>query len=126
MKKELTINELVNELKSLYIKSHEALFVNNDYKTCNKFVKKYIKIEEQLVLSQNGIQLMSSLLDDDNEIVRYYIAGALISIYPEKCIKILKKIEKGKTFLAVEVKYVLANYEQNNNYIQKFLEENHK
>lgn len=122
MKKELSIIELVENLKDLYIKSYEALFINNDYKTSNKYVKQYVKIEEQLVSSPDGIQTMSILLDDKNEIVRYYASSALISLYPKKCIKILKEIEKGNSFLSIQVKYVLANYDQNNNYIQKFLE----
>lgn len=124
MKNKLNIEELIDKLKYLYIKSYETLFNNNDYKTSNKLVKQYVQIEKQLVISSNGIKSMSSLLDDKNEIVRYYAAAALISILPKKCIRILKDIEKGDSFLAMEVKYVLSNYAQNNNYIQKYLLEN--
>ena len=124
MENKLNMEELTNKLKNLYIESYNALFKNNDYKSSNKFVNEYVQIEMQLVLSSQGIKSMKSLLDDENEIVRYYASVALVSVFPKKCIKILKDVEKGDLFLAIEVKYVLNNYFQNNNYIQKFLAEN--
>lgn len=124
MRKDLMLEELVDNLRDLYISSYEELFKNNDYKKSNKLVKQYVQIEKKLVLSNDGIRLMSTLLDDESEIVRYYASAALISIFSQKCINNLKEIEKGDTFLSMQVKYVLANYFQNNNYIQKFLAEN--
>ena len=121
MKKELSLEELVMELKNNYIASYDALHVENDHKKSNRLVKKYIELEKQLVSTPEGIKAFSILLEDENDIVRYYSASALISLYPKRCVKILKEKKKKNIFVSYLVKYVISNYNAGNNYIEKFL-----
>ena len=124
MKKELTIEKLAQKLRKLYIKRYEALYIENDCNKGNRLELQFTKIEEQLIVLPEGVQAMTKHLSDESEIVRYYSASTLISIYPKPCIKILKQIEKkGETHLAGLVKYVIKNYEEGNNYFEKFLAE---
>ena len=75
-----------------------------------------------MIVSQRGVEELKNLLSDENEIVRYYVASIIISLYPEESIAVLKDIEQnGQTHLASNVKYVLLNYEEKNNYFEKFL-----
>ena len=71
---------------------------------------------------KGGIEAMKSLLLDDNEIVRYYSACALISVYPELCKKVLTRINNG--YLKTSVKYVILNYDNGDNYFSNFLKIN--
>lgn len=126
MKKELNIEEFIAELRKYYVESYNALHIEHDHQKSNRLVKKYIALEQKLVLTPEGINAMSLLLDDEDDIVRYYSASALISLFPKKCIKILKDIEKKDIFVSYLVKYILLNYKDGNNYIQNFLSENRK
>lgn len=66
---------------------------------------------------------MATLLDDDDYRVRYYCACTLISLFPDKCTKILKDTMKNGKYLAVDAKYALLNHKEGNNYFYKFLKE---
>lgn len=124
MKKDKNLQELQIKLRELYINRYNALYFENNYVKGNQLERKFTKIEETLIVSDEGVSLLKELLDDDSEIVRYYSSSTLISLFPKKCKQILKEIEKnGQTHLSSDVKYVIQNYEQGNNYFQKFLKE---
>lgn len=122
MKKNITVEELRDKLKELYVKRYNALYKEDNYRKGNRLEKQFTKIEEELIVSKEGVEELKKLLFDENEIVRFYSAGVLISLYPEESIAVLKDIEQnGQTHLASNVKYVLLNYEEKNNYFEKFL-----
>ena len=122
MKKNITVEKLGDKLKELYVKRYNALYKEDNYIKGNRLEKQFTKIEEELIVFEEGVEELKKLLFDENEIVRFYSAGVLISLYPEDAIAVLKDIEQnGQTHLASDVKYVLLNYEEKNNYFEKFL-----
>ena len=124
MKKEKNIEEKIAEFRDICIRRYNALYLENDYKKGNSLEEKLIEQAKELIVSDKGVECLFSLLYDENEIVRYYSASIIFSLYPREAKKTLKDIEKkGKTHLASNVKYVIQNYEQGNNYFQKFLKE---
>ncbi|MBQ8614993.1 MAG: hypothetical protein IJ415_00260 [Clostridia bacterium] len=124
MKNNLTKKDLVNKLRLLYIQRYEALYKEDNHIKGNRLERQFTKIEEELIVSEEGVLALKTLLDDESEIVRYYVASTLISLFPKKCKEVLRKIQKGNTYLASDVKYILINYEEGNNYFQKFLSNN--
>ena len=124
MKKEKNIEEKIADFRDVCIKRYNALYLENDYKKGNRLEGKIIQQAQELIISEQGINAILALLNDENEIVRYYSASIVFSLYPREAKKTLKEIEKhGQTHLASNVKYVIQNYEQGNNFFQKFLKE---
>ncbi len=121
MKNILTEQDLVNKLRQLYIQRYEALYNEDNHVKGNRLERQFTKIEEELIVSKEGVLALRTLLDDESEVVRCYAASTLISLFPKKCKEVLHKIEKGNTYLASDVKYIIMNYEEGNNYFQKFL-----
>ncbi|MBE7076486.1 MAG: hypothetical protein E7374_01175 [Clostridiales bacterium] len=119
--KKVTIEDLIKKLKLLYIQRYNALYNEDNHIKGNRLERQFTKIEEELIVSEEGVLALKKLLDDESEIVRCYVASTLISIYPKKCKEVLLKVQKGKTHLASDVKYILMNYEEGNNYFAKFL-----
>lgn len=124
MKNELNAQNLVSKLRLLYLKRYDALYVENNHVKGNRLERQFTEMEKNLIVSSEGINEMKTLLDDESEIVRCYSASTLISLFPQKCKEVLKKVEKGKTHLASDVKYIILNYEQGNNFFAKFLKDN--
>lgn len=108
----------------MYIQRYNALYIENNHVKGDKLEHQFTKIEEHLISTNEGIIILKRMLDDDNEIVNYYVASTLISLFPQKCKEVLEKIQQGNWFLASNVKYVIKNYEKGNNYFEKFLAEN--
>ena len=122
MKKELTIEERVEKFRSVCINRYNALYIEDNYQKGNRLESRLIEQGQELIVLQEGIDALFKLLKDENEIVRYYSASIIFSLYPQEAKKTLKEIEKkGKTHLASNVKYVIKNYEEGNNYFEKFL-----
>ena len=122
MKKELTIEERVEKFRSVCINRYNALYLEDNYQKGNRLESRLIEQGQELIVLQEGIDALFKLLKDENEIVRYYSASIIFSLYPQEAKKTLKEIEKkGKTHLASNVKYVIKNYEEGNNYFEKFL-----
>ena len=125
MKKELTIDEKIENFRNVCINRYNALYLENNYQKGNRLESKLIVQGQELIVLQEGVQALFKMLKDENEIVRYYSASIIFSLYPHESKKALKDIEKnGKTHLASNVKYVIKNYEEGNNYFQKFLSNN--
>ena len=122
MKKNLTIEEKVENFRNICINRYNALHIENNYQKGNRLENKLIEQGQELIVLQEGIEALFKMLKDENEIVRYYSASIIFSLYPKEAQKTLKDIEKkGKTHLSSNVKYVIKNYEEGNNYFQKFL-----
>ena len=122
MKKDLTIEEKIENFKKTCINRYNALYLEDNYQKGNRLENKLITQAQELIVFQEGVEALFKMLQDENEIVRYYSASIVFSLYPNEAKKALKEIEKkGKTHLASNVKYVIKNYEERNNYFQKFL-----
>lgn len=122
MKKELTIEEKIENFRNVCINRYNALYLEDNHQKGNRLETKLIAQGQELIVLQEGVEALFKLLKDENEIVRYYSASIVFSLYPNEAKKTLKEIEKkGKTHLASNVKYVIKNYEEGNNYFQKFL-----
>ncbi len=125
MKKELTIEEKIEKFRNVCINRYNALYLEDNYQKGNRLETKLITLGQELIVLQEGVDALFKMLKDENEIVRYYSASIVYSLYPNEAEKTLKAIEKkGKTHLASNVKYVIKNYEEGNNYFEKFLSNN--
>ena len=123
MKKETTIKEKAEIFKKICTERYNALYLEDNYKKGNRLETKLIAQGQELIVSQEGVGELFKMLTDENEIVRYYSASIIFSLYPNESKRTLIEIEKnGKTHLASNVKYVIKNYEEGNNYFQKFLQ----
>lgn len=122
MKKELTIEEKIENFRNVCINRYNALYIEDNYQKGNRLESKLISLGQELIVLQEGVDALFKMLNDENEIVRYYSASIVFSLYPNEAKKTLKEIEKkGKTHLVSNVKYVIKNFEEGNNYFQKFL-----
>ena len=122
MKKELTIEEKIENFRNVCINRYNALYLEDNPQKGNRLETKLITLGQELIVLQEGVDALFKMLKDENEIVRYYSASIVFSLYPNEAKKTLITIEKkGKTHLASNVKYVIKNYEEGNNYFQKFL-----
>ena len=122
MKKELTIEEKIENFRNVCINRYNALYLEYNPQKGNRLETKLITLGQELIVLQEGVDALFKMLKDENEIVRYYSASIVFSLYPNEAKKTLIAIEKkGKTHLASNVKYVIKNYEEGNNYFQKFL-----
>ncbi len=111
----------INKLRQMYIDRYIALYEEDDYKKGNRIEKNFTKLEEKLIVDPEERKKMATLLDDDDYRVRYYSACTLISLFPDKCTKILKDTMKNGKYLAVDAKYALLNYKEGNNYFYNYL-----
>lgn len=117
------MKKTIENFKNVCINKYNALYLEDNYRKGNRLETKLIQQGQDLIVSQEGVEALFNLLKDDNEIIRYYSASIIFSLYPNEAKKTLKEIEKkGKTYLASNVKYVIKNYEEGNNYFQKFLQ----
>ena len=122
MKNEMTIIDTIENFRKICINRYNALYLENNFQKGNRLETKLIEQGQKLIVLREGIESLLKLLKDENEIVRYYSASIIFSLYPNEAKKTLKEIEKnGSTHLASNVKYVIKNYEDGNNYFQKFL-----
>jgi len=97
------------------------LYNKDDYRASNKYEAKLDKKTKEILL--NNHILLLPLLEDENDFVRYHVAGVLISLYPKECKRVLKEITKDKSsWYRVSSEYVIQTYEEGENYYQKFLE----
>lgn len=122
--KNRTIEEKIENFRNICINRYNALYLEDNYQKGNRLETKLITQGQELIVLQEGVDALFKMLTDENEIVRYYSASIIFSLYPNEAKKTLKEIEKkGKTHLASNAKYVIRNYEEGNNYFQKFLAE---
>ena len=125
MKNKLNMEKKIENFRQVCINRYNALYLENDYRKGNNLERRLVAQAQELIISQEGVRALLKMLQDENEIVRYYSASIIFSLYPNEAQNTLKNIEKtGKTHLASNVKYVIKNYEEGNNYFEKFLAEN--
>ena len=125
MKNKINMGKKIENFRQVCINRYNALYLENDYRKGNNLERRLVSQAQELIISQEGVRALLKMLQDENEIVRYYSASIIFSLYPNEAQNTLKNIEKtGKTHLASNVKYVIKNYEEGNNYFEKFLAEN--
>lgn len=125
MKNKLNMEKKIENFRQVCINRYNALYLENNYRKGNNLERRLVSQAQELIISQEGVRALLKMLQDENEIVRYYSASIIFSLYPNEVQNTLKNIEKtGKTHLASNVKYVIKNYEEGNNYFEKFLAEN--
>ena len=124
MKKEIS----KEELRQLCIDRYNALHEEGDYKKGNKLENDIRKAAEVLILQESGIKLMHDLLFDEDDRVRYQMAGIMSCLYPKECIKVFKDIQKhSKYLLSTDAKYaILAIKEGESDYYSEYLKKHGK
>jgi hypothetical protein len=124
VKKEIT----KEELRKLCIDRYDALHVEDNYKKGNKLENAIRKEAEILILEEQGVKMMYDLLFDEDDRVRYQIAGIISCLYPKECIKVFKEIQKNsKYLLSTDAKYaILAIKEGENDYYMDHLKKHGK
>lgn len=85
---------------AIFLKEYESTksLINEDnhsYNTAKSVAAEIKKISRQLISSEEGIDLFVELLSDKNIAVAASAAEFLYPIYPQRCIKILKKYSKS-------------------------------
>lgn len=86
--------------KAIFLKNYEStqsLIDNNihSYNTAKSVASEIKKILKQLISSEEGVDLFVKLLGDKNIAVAASAAEFLYPMYPQKCIKILKRYSKS-------------------------------
>ena len=93
MKKELTIEEKIENFRQICINRYNALYLEDNYQKGNRLETKLVAQGQELIVLQEGVDALFKMLKDENEIVRYYSASIIFSLYPNEAKKTLKEIE---------------------------------
>lgn len=85
---------------SIFLKEYESTdrIINNakhSYNTAKKASAQVSKSVKQLLNTENDLQEFIKLLDNENLVVSVSAAEYLYPLYPEKCLKILRKYSKS-------------------------------
>ena len=94
-----TINEELVELKEIIIAMHEINKIDSDFTDENKkkslkLGAKFNKLLKNLLSSENGIQILTNSMSDNNPIVVFIISRYLYPLYPKKTMKIMENYQK--------------------------------
>ena len=116
------------DLRKLCIDRYDALHEEGDYKKGNRIENSIRKVAEILILEDDGVKMMYDLLFDEDDRVRYQIAGIISCLYPKECIKVFKEIQKhSKYLLSTDAKYaILAIKDNENDYYLEYLKKHGK
>lgn len=91
---ENNIQQFVSKATELFNYTSSANMVGNplyDSKYSHKLGREVDKIVKNILKSQSEIDDFVKLLDDKSLLTQYLAAGYLYPIYPNKCLKIMKK-----------------------------------
>ena len=93
MKKELSLEEKIENFRNVCINRYNALYLEDNYQKGNRLETKLIAQGKELIVLQEGVKALFKMLKDENEIVRYYSASIVFSLYPDEAKKTLKEIK---------------------------------
>lgn len=108
----INLEKLVETFEQNVIAQTEAL-KNNDYKSGNRFAKRYIKAFEQIRKTGNaGRDELAMLLQHERVDVKIIVAAFLLRYKNTQATAVLKEIAKGEGFGSFEASQTLKRWEE--------------
>ena len=99
MENKLNMEKKIENFRQVCINRYNALYLENDYRKGNNLERRLVAQAQELIISQEGVRALLKMLQDENEIVRYYSASIIFSLYPNEAQNTLKNIEKTEKLI---------------------------